>query len=107
MPELIKIDSTNFDSEIIKSDIPVLVDFWAPWCAPCVMLSPTIESLASEYEGKVKVAKVNVDDNQELAGQYGIRGIPTVMIFKDGQVFNSMVGMKPKEELAKALDSAL
>lgn len=107
MSEPIKIDSTNFESEVINSKVPVLVDFWAPWCGPCKMLTPTIEALANEYDGKVKVAKVNVDDNQQLAGQFGIRGIPTVMVFKDGQVVNSMVGMKPKEELASALDSAL
>ena len=107
MPELIKIDSANFEAEVKNSEIPVLVDFWAPWCAPCNMLTPTIEALAGEYDGKVKVVKVNVDDNQELAGEYGIRGIPTVMVFKDGQVVDSMVGMKPKEELAKALDATL
>jgi thioredoxin len=107
MSDPIKIDSTNFEAEVIKSDVPVLVDFWAPWCGPCKMLTPTIEALATEYEGKAKVVKVNVDDNQQLAGEYGIRGIPTVMVFKDGQMINSMVGMKPKEELAMALDAAL
>jgi thioredoxin len=107
MSDPIKIDSTNFEAEVIKSDVPVLVDFWAPWCGPCKMLTPTIEALATEYEGKAKVVKVNVDDNQQLAGEYGIRGIPTLMVFKDGQMINSMVGMKPKDELAMALDAAL
>jgi thioredoxin 1 len=102
-----KVDSTNFDSEVKNSDLPVLVDFWAPWCGPCKMISPIVEELAGDYEGKIKVAKINVDDNQELASQFGIRGIPTVMIFKDGEVANSFVGLRPKEDLASALEAVL
>ena len=102
-----KVDSTNFDTEVKNSDVPVLVDFWAPWCGPCKMIGPIVEELAGDYEGKIKVAKINVDDNQELASQFGIRGIPTVMIFKDGEVANSFVGLRPKEDLAKALEAVL
>ena len=102
-----KVDSTNFDSEVKNSDVPVLVDFWAPWCGPCKMIGPIVEELAGDYEGKIKVAKINVDDNQELASQFGIRGIPTVMIFKEGEVANSFVGLRPKEDLAKALEAVL
>ena len=102
-----KVDSTNFDTEVKNSDVPVLVDFWAPWCGPCKMIGPIVEELAGDYEGKIKVAKINVDDNQELASQFGIRGIPTVMIFKDGEVANSFVGLRPKEDLASALEAVL
>ena len=107
MTNPVNIDSTNFESEVKNSDVPVLVDFWAPWCGPCKMISPILEELAGDYEGKVKVAKINVDNNQELASQFGIRGIPTVMIFKDGEVANSFVGLRPKEDLATALEAVL
>ena len=102
-----KVDSTNFDSEVKNSDVPVLVDFWAPWCGPCKMIGPIVEELAGEYEGKAKVGKVNVDDNQDLAAKFGIRGIPTVMLFKGGEVAGSFVGLRSKEDLAGALDEAL
>ena len=107
MTNPVNIDSTNFESEVKNSDVPVLVDFWAPWCGPCKMISPILEELAGDYEGKVKVAKINVDNNQELASQFGIRGIPTVMIFKDGQVAGAFVGLRPKEDLANALETVL
>lgn len=107
MSDAIKVESANFEAEVLQSDVPVLVDFWAPWCGPCKMLTPTIDALAGEYAGKAKVVKVNVDDNQQLAAQFGIRGIPTVMVFKGGQAVSTMVGMQPKEQLAQALDAAL
>lgn len=107
MSEAIKVESNTFETEVLQSDVPVLVDFWAPWCGPCKMLTPTIESLAGEYAGKAKVVKVNVDDNQQLAAQFGIRGIPTVMVFKGGEAVSTMVGLQPKEQLAEALDAAL
>ena len=100
-------NKSNFDTEVVKSNVPVLVDFWAPWCGPCKMIGPIIEELATEFDGKVKVGKVNVDDNQDLAGTFGIRGIPTVMLFKDGKVLNQFVGLKSKEELTSALNDAL
>lgn len=107
MANVMEFNLANFDTEVKQSDQPVLVDFWAPWCGPCRQLGPTIEQLAGEYAGKAKVGKVNVDDNQDLAAQFGIRGIPTVLLFKGGKPVGSFVGLKPKDELAKAIDAAL
>ena len=107
MSNALKVDGTNFETEVLKSDVAVLVDFWAPWCNPCKLIGPIIDELASEYDGKVKIAKINVDDNQSLASQYGIRGIPTVMIFKDGEVAANFVGVRPKEDLVEALTKVL
>ncbi len=107
MSEPIKIEGADFEAEVLKSDIPVLVDFWAPWCGPCKLLTPIMETLAVEYAGRAKITKVNVDDNQELAGRFGIRGIPTVMVFKGGKQVASLVGVRPKEEIAQAIDAAL
>lgn len=107
MSTAMKIDANTFDQEVLQSTVPVLVDFWAPWCGPCKMLGPTIEALAAEYAGRVKVAKVNVDDNQELAVRFGIRGIPTVLVFRQGKTVANLVGMRPKAELAQVLDQAL
>jgi thioredoxin 1 len=103
----VEFNKSNFDAEVINSDVPVLVDFWAPWCGPCKMIGPIIEELATEFEGKAKIGKVNVDDNQDLAGSFGIRGIPTVMLFKGGQVVNQFVGLRPKEDLAAAINDAM
>lgn len=107
MSNLLEINKDNFEAEVLKSDVPVLVDFWAPWCGPCKMIGPIVEELAVEFEGKAKVGKVNVDNNQDLAGQFGIRGIPTVMLFKDGSAVNSFVGVRPKEDLVAALNDAV
>ena len=96
----ITLTKDNFEQEVLKSDIPVLVDFWAVWCGPCQMLAPTIEELAKEYEGKVKVGKVNVDEEPELARQYGIMSIPTLIYFKDGQIAKQTMGVQPKENIA-------
>ena len=92
----ITLTNDNFAKEVLESDIPVLVDFWAPWCGPCRMLGPVISELAGEYEGKVKVGKVNVDDEDELAMRYGVESIPTVLLFKDGEVASQSLGFKPK-----------
>lgn len=104
MSNVMQFSADNFDAEVINSDQPVLVDFWAPWCGPCKMIGPVIEELAGDYDGKAKVGKVNVDDNQQLAGQFGIRGIPTVMLFKNGQMVESFVGLQQKPDLAAAID---
>lgn len=95
----------NFENEVIKSDIPVLVDFWATWCGPCRMLAPTIEDLADEYDGKIKVGKLNVDDAQDLAISYGVSSIPTVMLFKDGEKLAESVGYVEKEKLVELIES--
>jgi thioredoxin 1 len=97
----------NFDTEVLKSSTPVLVDFWAPWCGPCRMLAPSIEALSKDYDGKVKIGKLNTDDNGETAAKFGIRSIPTLLIFKDGQVVNQLVGALPKDKIAEQLDRAL
>jgi thioredoxin 1 len=97
----------SFSSDVLDADQPVLVDFWAPWCGPCRALTPTINDLAETYAGRVKVGKVNVDDNPEVAQQYGVRSIPTLLIIQDGDVVEQIVGAVPKEQLAKKLDAAL
>ncbi len=107
MANVIEFNTDNFDTEVVQSDVPVLVDFWAPWCGPCKMIGPIIEELAGEFNGKVKIGKVNVDNNQQLAANFGIKGIPTVMLFKDGESINSFVGLRSKEDLAAALNGAI
>jgi thioredoxin 1 len=107
MANVMQLDKQNFKAEVEESTVPVLVDFWAPWCGPCKMIGPVIEELSGEFDGKAKVGKVNVDDNQELAAKFGIRGIPTVMLFNGGEVVNSFVGVRSKEDLAGALNAVL
>lgn len=94
----------NFEQEVIGSAVPVLVDFWAPWCGPCRMVAPVVDEIAEQYEGKIKVVKVNTDDNPSVASKYGIRSIPTLMIFKGGQRVDMVVGAVPKTTLASTLE---
>ena len=94
----------NFEDTVIKSGQPVLVDFWAEWCGPCKMLAPTVDALATDYAGKVTVGKLNVDDNPGIATKFQIMGIPALLLFKDGEVVEKVVGMTPKETLKKAID---
>ena len=102
MAEL-KITRENFENEVMKSNIPVLIDFWAPWCGPCQMMGPIIEQLAEEYEGKAKVGKVNVDEEGELSQAFGVMSIPTIVLVKDGKVVRQAVGARPKAEVEAML----
>ncbi len=99
----IKITSDNFQTEVLNSDIPVLLDFWAVWCGPCRMLAPVVEELAAEYDGKIKVGKVNVDEENALANMFRIESIPTLLLFKNGKVADTSIGYRPKEEIEKML----
>ncbi len=101
------VSDNEWDAEVLSSDTPVLVDFWAPWCGPCKMVAPVVDELAEEYDGKVKFVKLNTDDNIETASKYGIRSIPTLMVFKGGEAVEQVVGFRPKSELKKSLDKAL
>jgi thioredoxin 1 len=103
----IAVGEGDFEKEVLKSSIPVVVDFWAEWCGPCRMIAPIVEELADDYADKVKVCKLNVDENQALASRYGIRSIPSLLIFKDGIVVNQIVGAVPKSEMVKRLDLVL
>ena len=107
MAYTMEVTDSTFDQEVIKSDTPVLVDFWADWCAPCKMIAPLVEELAEEYDGQVKFAKLDVDSNPQTAMTYGVRGIPTLLIFSDGQPVKQVVGAVPKSVLKKNLDEAL
>lgn len=102
-----EVTDANFDSEVLKSNLPTLVDFWAIWCGPCKQIAPTVDALANEYQGRVKVAKLDVDHNQITAQQYQVRSIPTLLIFKDGRVVGQLVGAAPRSKLEAELQKHL
>jgi thioredoxin len=105
--KVVQLTDDSFENDVTKSSVPVLVDFWASWCAPCKAISPVVDSLADEYEGKVKVAKLNVDENPATPGKFGVRGIPTLILFKDGKVVDQVVGAVPKNQLEGLIKKAL
>ncbi len=104
---LLHVNDANFEEEVLKSAIPVLVDFWAPWCGPCRAIAPIVEELATQYDGKLKVVKLNVDEAPITPGKYGIRAIPTLIIFKNGQVYDQITGAVPKSIIEEAIKKAL
>jgi len=101
------ITDDNFEQEVIKSDKPVLIDFWATWCGPCKMIAPIVEELVDEYEGKAKIGKLDVDNNQQTAIKFGVRSIPTILIFKDGKLKDTIIGAVPKVQIVQRLNSAI
>ena len=101
---IVTLTQENFGNEVLQSPQPILVDFWAEWCGPCKMLAPILDELAEEYKGRVRIGKVNIDDYQNLATQYGIRSIPTLLLFKQGQVADQMVGLRSKRDLKASFD---
>lgn len=104
MSEVLHINDSDFESIVVNSDIPVLLDFWAPWCGPCKMIAPVLDELAPEFAGKVKIVKMNVDDNQTTPAQFGVRSIPTLLLIKNGQVVATQVGALPKTQLANFIN---
>ena len=107
MADIQQVSDSSFDGDVLKADVPGLIDFWAPWCGPCRAIAPIVEELASEYEGKLKIVKMNVDDNPQTPAQYGVRGIPNLILFKGGEVKQQIVGAVPKAHLVKAIDDVV
>ena len=107
MSEVLHSSDATFVADVVNSDVPVLLDFWAPWCGPCRMVAPILDELSEEFAGRAKIAKVNVDENQQIPAQFGIRSIPTLILFKNGQVVATQVGALPKSQLAAFVEQAL
>jgi len=105
--KITEVEDQNFEAEVLNSPIPVLVDFWAPWCAPCRMIAPVVEAIAEKYEGKTRVVKLNVDQNTLTSGKYNIKGIPTLLLFKDGVIKEQIVGNTTKDTISKMIDNHL
>lgn len=106
-PDLVILQDATFEKEVLKSDIPVLVDFWAVWCGPCKAIAPAVEELAKQYKGKVKIAKMDVDEHQQVPQQFGIRSIPTLLLFKGGRVVDTIIGAVPKSKLEDSIKKAI
>jgi thioredoxin 1 len=104
---IVHVSDTTFEAEVIKAAQPALVDFWAPWCGPCKAIAPLLEELAAEYQGRLKVAKLNVDDNQQTAASFGVRNIPTLIAFKEGKAVEKLIGLVPKAKLVEFIEKAL
>lgn len=104
---IVELTDGTFENEVMQNDGPVLVDFWAPWCGPCKALAPTLNEIADSYQGKVKVGKINVDENHSITMKFGIRSIPTLIVFKDGEVLEQIIGAVPRSEIERVLDGAL
>jgi len=107
MSDTMEFNEGNFEAEVKKSDLPVMIDFWAVWCGPCKMIAPFVEEAAKEYEGKLKVGKINVDDNQKIASEHAIMSIPALLFFKDGQVVDQIIGAVPKKAIFDKIDSII
>lgn len=105
--DVINVADSNFDAVILKSETPALVDFWASWCAPCRAIAPLVDEIAAQYKGRVRVAKMNVDENQSTPGKYGVRGIPTLILFKEGKVVDQLVGAVPKSQIKELVEKGL
>lgn len=105
--KIIYVSDASFEADVLKSDLPVVLDFWAPWCGPCKMIAPILDQLAEELDGKVKIAKMNVDENQNIPAQFGVRGIPTIVIFKDGKPVANKVGALAKPQLTEFINASL
>ena len=107
MGKVSEVSDVSFEQEVLKADVPVLIDFWAPWCGPCRSIAPVVEELAGQYEGRLKFVKMNVDDNPQTPTRYGVRGIPNLMLFKNGQVADQIVGAAPRAKLVQVIDRTL
>jgi thioredoxin 1 len=107
MGKYVELNEANFESEVLGSDVPVVVDFWAEWCAPCKLLAPVIDELAEEYDGRVKFGKLDVDQNQQISIKYGIRSIPTLIVYKNGEAADQMIGFLPKQSIKEKIDPLL